>query len=72
MGAYIDKKVDNFNRTESESYLQSIIAPASEDILFYFKKGMHMVCQFSNGMACPPATSEAGASRPKSLAETIF
>jgi hypothetical protein len=24
MGAYIDKKVDNFNRTESESYLQSI------------------------------------------------
>jgi hypothetical protein len=25
MGAYIDKKVDNFNRTESESYLQSII-----------------------------------------------
>jgi hypothetical protein len=26
MGAYIDKKVDNFNRTESESYLQSIIA----------------------------------------------
>jgi hypothetical protein len=26
MGTYIDKKVDNFNRTESESYLQSIIA----------------------------------------------
>jgi hypothetical protein len=37
---------------------------------YHFKKGV--VCQFKNGMACPPATSEAGASRPKSLAGTIF
>jgi hypothetical protein len=25
-----------------------------------------MVCQFQNGMVCPPATSEAGARRPRS------
>jgi hypothetical protein len=28
-----------------------------------FKKGM--VCQFKNGMVCPPATSEAGARWPR-------
>jgi hypothetical protein len=32
MRAYIDKKVDNFNRTESESYLQSIIAGVSNPV----------------------------------------
>jgi hypothetical protein len=32
MGAYIDKKVNNFNRTESESYLQSIIATSYTDM----------------------------------------
>jgi hypothetical protein len=30
MGAYIDKKVYNFNRTESESYLQSIIGGTTD------------------------------------------
>jgi hypothetical protein len=26
-----------------------------------------MVCQFLNGVVCPPATSEAGAKRPRSI-----
>jgi hypothetical protein len=39
------------------------LAPASkvvgkEDIPYHFKKGV--VCQFKNGMVCPPAISEAG------------
>jgi hypothetical protein len=36
-----------------------------EDIPYHFRKGM--VCQFSNGMVCPPATSVAGAKRPRSI-----
>jgi hypothetical protein len=46
------------------------LAPASEvtgseDIPYHFRKGM--VCQFLNGMVCPPATFEAGARRPRSI-----
>jgi hypothetical protein len=26
-----------------------------------------MVCQFLNGMVCPPATSDTGARRPRSI-----
>jgi hypothetical protein len=36
-----------------------------EDIPYHFRKGM--VCKFSNGMVCPPATSKAGAKRPRSI-----
>jgi hypothetical protein len=33
------------------------------DIPYHFKKGM--VCQFRNGMVCPPATSETRARWPR-------
>jgi hypothetical protein len=36
---------------------------SQEDIPYHFIKGM--VCQFYNGMVCPPATSEAGARWPR-------
>jgi hypothetical protein len=43
-----------------------IIAQRSqEDIPYHFRKGM--VCQFYNGIVCPPATSEAGAKRPSTI-----
>jgi hypothetical protein len=38
---------------------------SQEDIPYHFRK--RMVCQFKNGIVCPPATSEAGASGPRSI-----
>jgi hypothetical protein len=51
MGAYIDKKVDNFNRTESESYLQSIIDEEGIYLVHFRSNSYHSFKEEQNSSA---------------------
>jgi hypothetical protein len=53
-------------------FTENLLLPVNE-ILYRirnYRKGM--VCQFKNGMVCPPATSEAGPKQPRSISNPNF